>query len=249
MPAFLRARELLLVGLRGPAFSEWQAGIEALDEIRRLQAIHLASRWQWHDVSVSTATRQRVFFDYALLYPRPFEAEVQAAAAFASLGAPLVYAVVRQESLFRADAVSSAGAMGLAQILPETARTVARNRRQPTPKAADLLEPSVNLPLGAAYLRDLLDAFEQQAIVALAGYNAGPRSSERWLPPRPIDADIWIENIPYNATREYVQRVLWHHVVFTWIETGRGESFRQWLRVVAPIEPRKAADDAAASAG
>ena len=247
-PALIRARELLLVGLRGPAFSEWQSGVGTLEAEQRSQTIHLAARWQWHDVSVATATGQGVFFDYALLYPRPYDAEVRAAAALTELEWPLLYAVVRQESLFRADAVSAAGAVGLAQLRPETARLVARNWRQPTPQSADLLKPSVNLALGAAHLRELLDAFDGQTLVALAGYNAGPRAAERWLPSASLDADIWIENIPYNETRDYVQRVLWHRVVFAWLETGAGEPFARWLAPIRPAAPRPAPVSASTSA-
>jgi soluble lytic murein transglycosylase len=247
-PALVRARELLLAGLRGPAFGEWQSAVGALDDGQRSQAVHLAARWQWHDVSVATATRQRVFFDYALLYPRPYDTEVRAAAALAELEWPLLYAIVRQESLFRADAVSSAGAVGLAQVRPETARIVARNWRRPTPKPADLLDPGVNLALGAAHLRELFDEFDGQTAVALAGYNAGPRAAERWLPGAPIDADIWIENIPYNETRDYVQRVLWHRVVFGWLETGAGEEFARWLAPIRPVVPRAAPASASTAA-
>jgi len=247
-PGLVRARELLLVGLRGPAFGEWQSAVAVLDDEQRSQAIHLAARWQWHDVSVATATRQQVFYDYALLYPRPYDAEVRAAAALTEVEWPLLYAVVRQESLFRADAVSSAGAVGLAQVRPETARIVARNWHRPAPKAADLLDPGVNLALGAAHLRELFDEFDGQTVVALAGYNAGPRAAERWLPSAPIDADIWIENIPYNETRDYVQRVLWHRVVFAWLETGAGEEFARWLAPIRPVAPQPQAVGASTAA-
>ncbi len=214
-PAFVRARQLSLCGLRGPAVTEWVSGFGALAETERPQAVHLASRWQWHDVSIATASREGVFFDYSLLYPQPYDREVRAAAKLTDLDAPLIYGVIRQESLFRSDAVSTAGALGLAQLLPETARRVARAWQQPVPGAAELFDPGVNVTLGAAHLRDLVNRFDKQTVVALAGYNAGENAADRWLPSRPIDADIWIENIPYNETRDYVQRVLWHSVVFS----------------------------------
>ena len=104
------------------------------------------------------------------------------------------------------------------------------------PAAAELFDPAVNITLGAAHLRDLMNRYGQQTIVALAGYNAGERAVERWLPTEPIDADIWTENIPYNETREYVQRVLWHSVVFGWLTSGGGERERDaWLAQIAPL--------------
>jgi len=234
-PGFVRARELSLCGLRGPAVTEWLNGFGALAETERPQAVHLASRWQWHDVSVATATREGVFFDYPLLYPHPYDREVHAAAKLTDLDAALIYGVIRQESLFRTDAVSTAGAVGLAQLIPETARRIARAWSQPVPGAAELFDPEVNIKLGSAHLRDLVNRFDKQTVVALAGYNAGENAAARWLPAQPIDADVWVENIPYNETRDYVQRVLWHSVVFGWLDSGRGENVESWLVQVTPL--------------
>jgi soluble lytic murein transglycosylase len=233
-PGFVRARELLLCGLKGPAVIEWSRASEMLASAQRAQAVHLAARWGWHDVSVTTATREKVFYDYALLYPKPYGDEVRSAAELTNLDAGLIYGVIRQESLYRTDAVSSAGAFGLAQLMPETARRVAKEWQKPLPAAADLFDPAVNITLGAAHLRELVNRFDQRTVVALAGYNAGALAAERWLPDQPIDADIWIENIPYNETRDYVQRVLWHSVVFAWLESGRGEKVDSWLIPIAP---------------
>jgi soluble lytic murein transglycosylase len=244
-PPFVRAHELYLSGLRGPAVTEWQSGFGALPDGERAPAVHLASRWKWHDVSVASATHERVFYDYSLLYPEPYDREVHAAAKLTDLEAPLIYSVIRQESLFRADAVSSAGAVGLVQLIPDTARRIARAWRQPVPSAADLFDPGVNIKLGAAHLKDLVNRFDRQLVVALAGYNAGENAADRWLPRAPLDADIWIENIPYNETRDYVQRVLWHSVVFRWLDNGRGENVESWLVPVAPL----AAPQPAAPAG
>jgi soluble lytic murein transglycosylase len=231
---FVRTRELLLAGLRGPAVTEWLHALAALDDVQRAQAVHLASRWHWHDVSVATATQQKVFFDYALLYPQPYDREVDAAARLTNVDPTLIYGVIRQESLFRTDAISSAGAVGLAQLIPDTARKVAREWQQPIPAVAELLDPGVNITLGAAHLRELMDRFDQQTAVALAGYNAGEFAAERWLPAEPVEADVWIENIPYNETRDYVQRVLWHSIVFAWLEKGAASDVGAWLVNVVP---------------
>jgi soluble lytic murein transglycosylase len=234
LAGFVRARELLLCGLRSAAAAEWISATLALDDAQRTQAVHLAARWEWHDMSVKTATREHVFYDYELLYPLPFGEQIRAATELTKVDLPLLYGVIRQESLFRTDAASSAGALGLAQLIPSTARQVAREWQQPVPAAADLLDPAVNITLGAARLRDLMNRFGQQTIVALAGYNAGERAVERWLPDEPVDADIWTENIPYNETRDYVQRVLWHSVVFSWLRKAGGER-AGWLVQIAPL--------------
>jgi len=234
LPPFMRARELVLSGLPGPARAEWQLGYGLLEAGERAQAIHLAARWGWHEQVVAVATGERVFNDYALLYPRPYDAEVDAAAKLSRLPPAVIYGVIRQESLYRRDAVSSANARGLMQLLPETASRTARRWKQPVPADETLFEPAVNVQLGAAHLKDLLERFQDQLPLALAGYNAGPNAAQRWRPGSAMDPDVWIENIPYNETRAYVQRILWHTVVFDWLASGEAQDTRRWLHDILP---------------
>jgi soluble lytic murein transglycosylase len=235
IPAMIRARELLLSDMRQQAGSEWAYAFEQLNPAARTQAVHLAARWGWYEQAISTASLQRVFNDYELLYPQPYDAEVLTAAKLTGLAPELIYSVMRQESLFRRDAMSSAGARGLLQMLPETARRTARKWNRPRPDADDLFDPVVNVPLGAANLRTLIDRFGGQTLVAIAGYNAGPNAASRWLPSESLDPDVWIENIPYNETRNYVQRILWHNVVFSWLKKGEPQKVDAWLARIAPL--------------
>ena len=237
VPALERARELFLCGMRPESLAEWRFGFATLPEGGKRQAVHMAAKWGWYEQAIAVAATLGVFFDYALLYPRPFEAEVNAAARDAKLPPDLVYGVVRQESLYRADAVSSAGAQGLMQLTPETARRTARNLKRPAPAGADLFDPAVNTALGAAHVRELLDRFDGQLPVALAGYNAGVNAATRWLPQAKLDADIWIENIPYNETRTYVQRILWHEVTFAWLRSeGKAQRTDSLLTPIRPLQ-------------
>ena len=247
-PAFERAHELLLCGMRPEANAEWQFGSESLSADARMQSIRLAADWGWYDQAVTVATALHVFNDYALLYPRPYDAEVNAAAHLAQITPEIVYGVVRQESLYRLDAVSNAGARGLMQLQPATARSTAHYYKRPTPALTDLFDPYINTALGAARLRMLLDEFDGQIPVALAGYNAGPNAVIRWLPQEAVDSDIWIENIPYNETRGYVQRILWHTLMFTWLRTqGQALHTNTWLTPVLPMHHSEQSDRVAAS--
>lgn len=232
-PPFVRARELLRARMPRHAAAEWRFGSRGLDGKDGRQSIHLAASWGWYDVAIATATSHRIFDDYVLLYPMPYEEPVASAARLTKLEPALIYAVIRRESLYRSDAVSASGALGLTQLLPDTARRAARRWNQPEPGYADLLVPETNVTLGAAELRTLIDTFGALPL-ALAGYNAGPNAARRWLPDEPLAADVWIENIPYNETREYVQRVLWHSLVFAWREDGRrARDTRSWLTEIA----------------
>jgi soluble lytic murein transglycosylase len=232
LDAFQRVRELALVGLREFATNEWRDAYALLPEEQRPQAIHLAATWEIYDVAIATATSQGRFNDYTLLYPRPFGSEVAAAVKLTDIEPYLLYGVLRQESLFRADAASAAGALGVAQLTPATARETARRWQLPAPTRADLFHPATNITLGAARVAELLERYDAQPAIALGAYNAGEAAVRRWLPPRKIDSDVWIENIPYNETRAYVRRVLWHSLVFRWLETGRPQSTRDWINQI-----------------
>ena len=232
---FARARELLSLDVRELktyAYDEWRTGYRALKPEARVHAIGLASRWGWHDQTILTASDQRLFDDYQVLYPRPFDKEVRAAAQLTELSETFIYSVLRQESIYQPDAQSSAGARGAMQLLPETARITARRWpqiAQSVPDTKDLFNPAANIYIGAAKLRDMLNRFDNKVAVALAAYNAGPGAAQRWLPERRLEVDIWIENIPYNETRTYVQRIHWHNVVFDWLATGKPQDTTHWL--------------------
>jgi len=131
-----------------------------------------------------------------------------------SLEVPLVLAVVRQESAFRSEAQSSAGARGLMQLLPRTARSVAKDLKVKYVRSKLTDDPRFNLTLGQTYLANLLSKFEGSYVLALAAYNAGPTRARRWMRmhgnPRDkaVDAIDWIEMIPIEETRNYIQRVM-----------------------------------------
>jgi soluble lytic murein transglycosylase len=230
---FQRARELQLTNnaeLRESAYDEWRFGYNKLAADARAQSVILASRWGWHDQAILIAAEQRLFNDYRLLYPHAYDAAVDEAAKMTGLPRAIIYSTLRQESIFRVDAVSGAGAKGLMQVLPEIAAPTARRWRLPTP--GDLFDPRTNILIGAAHLKDIYDRFDGRSILALAGYNAGPNAAARWVPTKPREADVWIENIPYNETRTNVQRVLWHSVVFGWLAQNEGQDTSSWLTTV-----------------
>ena len=229
---FQRARELSLVGLRNLATVEWQYGYAELAADERPQAIHLAARWELYDVAVATATSYRLFNDYELLYPQPYHSEISAAVKLTDVDRSLLYGMLRQESLFRPDAASPAGALGVAQLTYATARATANRWKLPAPQRTDLFDAGVSITLGAARLADLLVQFDTELPPALGAYNAGAAAATHWLPQKPIDSDVWIENIPYDETRAYVRRVLWQSLVFAWLETGRAQHPRSWLEKV-----------------
>ena len=127
---------------------------------------------------------------------------------------PLILAMIRQESAFYTKAKSHAGAQGLMQLLPRTARKQAKKLKMPYSPTRLLSDADYNLKLGQAYLFGLIGDFKGSYILSLAAYNAGPSRARRWVrnngDPRDdtVDAIDWIEMIPFDETRNYIQRVL-----------------------------------------
>lgn len=214
--AIERGLELLQVGLRDLAAAEWRQALNEGPRATRIEAALLASSYDWYEESIALLAQADEWHDLDLRYPLPYRREIEQAAKLAGLPPEWIYAVARQESLFRPDAVSGANALGLMQLLLPTAQPIARRWQWPLPGREDLFRPEINLPLGAEYLRGLIDRKNGRWILALASYNAGPNAADNWLPERRMDTDVWIENIPYNETRSYVQRILEHTVAFAW---------------------------------
>lgn len=153
-------------------------------------------------------------------YPRPHRSIVEAEAEAARLSPELVWAVMRQESAFSEAVVSPARAVGLLQLLPETARAVARSASLEHDDAR-LTSPAQNVKLGARYLRTLLDELGGVTAVAVAAYNAGPEALRRWRDHAKIDSiDVFVEAIPYLETRGYVAHVLGNRARYGYLAHG-----------------------------
>jgi len=166
---------------------------------------------------------------WRVLYPLPYREALERAASESGLSGALLAAVARQESLWDRQVVSKAGAVGLLQLLPATARQVARQHGLAPPDRLLLCEPSWNLPAGAHYLRALLDRSRQDLPRALASYNAGPGNADRWAarPGNPLDERLFTESIPFRETRLYVRRVT----------LNRWEYDRLYPGLAAPLGP------------
>lgn len=146
----------------------------------------------------------------AVAFPKPYRSIVEKAAQRYSIESALIYAVMRQESLFDPYAVSVANAKGLMQLLESTAREVARREGI---RIRSIFDPETNIMLGTAYLRQLLDQWNGDLVRALASYNAGPGRVKDWL--QHEDQYLFIETIPIRETRDYVKKVLYNYYVYS----------------------------------
>ena len=203
-----RSQELRQLGLLDAARYELDRVREAAPRKARYTRFFIAEYSQvegYNDAlrlaqGFSSSTRQPYDF------PRAYWETLQAHAQDKQLDPYLVLALMRQESLFDADAVSPARAYGLMQLLPATAASVAQ---QPSGEGLRLTDPQVNITLGTSYLRQLLSRYDGNIIMALAGYNAGEKAVDKWRARAPnVEADEFVENISYRETRNYVKKVL-----------------------------------------
>jgi soluble lytic murein transglycosylase len=152
--------------------------------------------------------------DFSLRYPMPFREQFEAAAREHDIDAALLYAIARQESRFVRDIVSSAGAQGLMQLMPATARWVARQLGDNGWRSATISDVDVNTRFGAFYFRHWLERLDNHQALAAAAYNAGPNRAQAWRPGAPLDGAAWVETIPFNETRDYVKKVLANAVFY-----------------------------------
>ncbi len=214
--SILRARELYWHGDLHSARMEWRQGMRSLNTAEQIAAAQLALDWQWSHQAIMTAIHAGEWDDLELRFPMAYQTLFERTAAREQIDLKWIYAIARQESAFAADARSPVGARGVMQIMPGTARTLARQMGRPAPAGSELLEPDTNIAMGGYYLGQLLKRFNGNRILATAAYNAGPTRVERVLMRQNsnMPADIWIENLPYGETREYIKNVLAFSVVY-----------------------------------
>lgn len=215
-PGVVRAKELFIIGENLNARREWYHTTRDMNEAEVMAAGKLAESWGWHRNGIQAMIQASYWDDLETRFPLAYHEQVQTTAKDTAIAPHLLFAIARQESAFTPDARSSAGALGLMQLLPSTARQTA-SRSGMSFSTYDLLKPETNIALGGRYLGQLLNQFDGNRILAAAAYNAGPNRVKQWLnkdKSAQLPFDIWIETIPYRETRGYVQNVLAYSVIY-----------------------------------
>jgi soluble lytic murein transglycosylase len=227
-----RALALYKLGLRTEALAEWLWAVRAMDDRGLLAAAEIARRNGIWDRAINTADKTVAAHDFTLRYPSPYGDVLQKQARVQKLDEPLVFGLVRQESRFIADAKSSAGAAGLMQLMPATARQAAKQIGMKNFHPSRLGRPEVNAALGTFYLRQVLDGFGGNATLAAAAYNAGPGRARRWCDAKPLEGAIYVETIPFSETRQYVKKVMSNAVYYAAVLGGEQCSLKSRLGTI-----------------
>jgi len=210
-----RASELLSIGRDRQARREWFYATRNFAAQELLAAGKLAEQWGWHRQSIQAMIQAKHWDDLQLRFPLAYQEELNLASKSTKIKTTFLYAIARQESAFAPEVKSPAGAMGLMQLMPATAKETAKKIGVKY-RYWDLIKPSNNIELGSSYLHQLLNQFKGNHILAAAAYNAGPNRVKQWLNKqnKQIPYDIWIETIPFHETRGYVQNVLSFSVIY-----------------------------------
>ena len=178
-------------------------------------AYWVANHLQWHGKSIYLSTNDELNNQLALRFPLPHRNAVREYAANYQIPQEFIYAIMRQESSFQQDIVSPVGANGLMQVMPATARQVAKRANIPFTDTKQLFSSQKNIHIGTAYLQQLAHQYHKHPILMAAAYNAGPRQVNYWIKNHtPKEMDIWIETLPWRETRNYLKNIFSFYAVY-----------------------------------
>jgi len=231
-----RWQEWMALGDRSQARKEWFRALQDMDKEGVLAAAELAMGQGDANLAIWTVSRTKDWNSVDVRFPLMYEQIVMEQARSQGIRPEWILGIMRRESAFDAGAESSAKALGLMQLMPATARDVGRQLGMQVSAKEDILQPATNVQLGSAYLRDMLRRFSGNYAQATAAYNAGPGRIPKWAPDQTLQADQWVESIPFEETRKYVRAVMAYTTVYDH-KLNQGNSTPLSLRL-QPINPK-----------
>jgi soluble lytic murein transglycosylase len=232
-PAVQRTLALYRMDLRTDAAREWAWAMRNLDDRQLLTAAEVARRNEMYDRAINTANLTVQLHDFSLRYLAPYREALQTHIQQNGLEEAWVYGLMRQESRFVTKAKSNVGAAGMMQIMPATARWVARKLGMKDYRKSLIHQVDTNLALGTYYMKTVLGWFDNNPVLASAAYNAGPTRARQWRGDIPLEGAIYAETIPFDETRDYVKKVMSNTVYYAALFGQPPRSLKQRLGVVA----------------
>jgi soluble lytic murein transglycosylase len=225
-------------GWRREAVPEWNFALRGMSDAQLRGAAEFARTEHIYDRVVNTSLQTRQVVDFSQRFIAPFEGRVAEKARQIDLDPAWVYGLIRQESRFITDARSHVGASGLMQLMPSTARYVARKIGLKDFKPSQVNDFETNTVLGTSYMNMVLQGLGGSQLLATAGYNAGPGRPKRWRSQlqAPVEGAIFAETIPFTETRLYVKNVMSNAVWYATLFSGRPDSLKARLGTVSPLD-------------
>ena len=234
LPGIQRTLALYHLNLRTEATREWIWTIRGFDDKRLLAAAETARRNKLYDRAINTANKTVELHDFNLRYLAPHRDVMKKVLKQKELDEALVYGLIRQESRFIAKAKSRTGAIGLMQLMPATARWVAKKSGMRNYRKRLVSQVNTNLMLGTYYLKHVLTLFDDQSLLASAAYNAGPSRAERWRGEESLEGAIYAETIPFKETRDYVKKVMSNSMYYASTFGHQVRSLKDRLDIIEP---------------
>jgi soluble lytic murein transglycosylase len=237
-PGFALAQKFYSLNLRLEGNREWNWPLRNMNDRQLIAAAEYARRIELYDRAVNTADRTKSEHDFSLRFLSPFRDIVERDAQSNGLDVEWAYGLIRQESRFIMNARSEVGASGLMQLMPGTAQLVAKKIGLGTISRAQMNDINTNILLGTNYLSMIYNEFDGSAVLATAGYNAGPGRPRNWRStlPRGVEGAIFAEAIPFQETRDYVKNVLSNTVYYAALFEGRPQSLKARLGYIQPLQ-------------
>lgn len=235
-PGFRRALKFFDLNLRFEGYREWNWELRGMNDRQLLAAAEFARQSEVLDRMVNTSDRTKTEFDFTQRFPSPHRDLMQTSTRRVGLEMAWVYGLIRQESRFVMNARSHVGASGLMQLMPGTAKYVAKKIGMIDFVHSQVNDVETNLILGTAYLNMILSDLDGSQPLATAGYNAGPRRAVAWRATltAPIEGAIFAESIPFSETRDYVKKVMSNATYYAALFESQPQSLKARLGTVAP---------------
>lgn len=232
-PAIQRTLVLYRMDLRTDAAREWTWAARKLDDQQLLVAAEVARRNGMYDLAINTADRTVQIHDFSLRYLAPYREALQGYIRKNELEEAWVYGLMRQESRFVYQAKSPVGATGLMQIMPATARWIARQLGMKSYRKALVNQLDTHFKLGTYYMKTVLSSLDNSPVLASAAYNAGPSRARKWRGESALEGAIYAENIPFDETRNYVKKVMSNTMYYSQLFGQPPRSLKQRLGVIS----------------
>jgi soluble lytic murein transglycosylase len=229
-----RALALFRVDLRSEGVKEWNWALRGMSDRELLAASGIAQRAGIFDRAIAAADRTTNEHDYSLRYLSPYSDQVRPVAKSQSLDDAWVYGLMRQESRFVTNARSNVGASGLMQLMPATAKWVAKKIGLKDFHQGLVNDTDTNVLLGTTYMRLVMESLDNHPVLASAAYNAGPGRARKWRGDTALEGAVYAETIPFNETRDYVKKVMSNAVYYSALFDGKPQSLKNRLGVIGP---------------
>jgi len=236
---FHRALKFFELNMRPEGYREWNWELRGMSDRQLLAAAEFARQQDVLDRMVNTSDRTKNEFDFTQRFPAPHREAMQLATQRSGLEEAWVYGLIRQESRFVHDARSQVGASGLMQLMPGTARYVAKKIGLTDFSPAQVNDIQTNLLLGTGYLSMALNNLDGSEVLATAAYNAGPRRSVTWRSTlsAPMEGAMFAELIPFAETRDYVKKVMSNATYYAALFENKPQSLKARLGSITPRTP------------